>query len=79
MRILGVLFCERCAREQDAYFTIGELTQSRDPLAEIPGLHGSHSDGPLLAALRRLRRGAPDDTETPRPAASQGALAQSKA
>ena len=26
-RLLGVTFCERCAREQEAYFAVGELTQ----------------------------------------------------
>ena len=27
VEIRGVPFCERCAREQEAYFAIGELTQ----------------------------------------------------
>jgi hypothetical protein len=27
MEIWGILFCERCAREQEAYFAIGKLTQ----------------------------------------------------
>jgi hypothetical protein len=27
VEILGVAFCEACAREQRAYFAIGELTQ----------------------------------------------------
>jgi hypothetical protein len=26
-KVRGVPFCERCAREQEAYFAIGELTQ----------------------------------------------------
>ena len=26
--IRGVLFCEPCAREQEGYFTIGELTEA---------------------------------------------------
>lgn len=56
VRLLGVLFCEECAREQNAYFAIGDLTRRRDPLAEIPGLHGSYRDGPLVEALRALRR-----------------------
>ncbi len=30
--VLGVPFCERCAREQEDYFAIGELTQA--PRAE---------------------------------------------
>ena len=31
VKICGVPFCERCAREQEAYFAVGELTQ---PLAD---------------------------------------------
>jgi hypothetical protein len=54
--MLGVLFCERCAREQEAYFAIGELTRARDPLAEIPGIHGGYGDGPIRKLLGRLRR-----------------------
>ena len=27
VEIRGIPFCERCAREQEAYFAIGELTQ----------------------------------------------------
>ncbi len=65
VRLLGVLFCEECAGEQNAYFDIGDLTQTRDPLAEIIGIHGSYRDGPLVEALRRLRRGAADGAETP--------------
>ena len=30
VKIRGVPFCGRCAREQEAYFVIGELTQPRD-------------------------------------------------
>ncbi|HSL01593.1 MAG TPA: hypothetical protein VK869_14755 [Rubrobacteraceae bacterium] len=63
VRLLGVLFCEECAREQDAYFAIGELTQTRDPLEEIFGLHGSYRDGPLIEALRKLRRGTAGGAE----------------
>ena len=29
VEIWGMLFCERCAREQEAYFRIGALTQGR--------------------------------------------------
>lgn len=65
--MLGVLFCEECAREQDVYFAIGELTRARDPLAEIVGIHGGYRDGPLIEALRRLRRGAADGAETRAP------------
>ena len=28
VNICGVPFCERCAREQEAYFAVGELTQA---------------------------------------------------
>lgn len=60
VRILGVLFCEHCAREQEAYFAIGELTRARDPLAEIPGIHGGYGDGPIRELLARLRRSLVD-------------------
>ena len=29
VKIWGMPFCERCAREQEAYFAIGALTQAR--------------------------------------------------
>ena len=41
VEILGVAFCGPCAREQEAYFAIGELTQEdteglrSEPLAEV--------------------------------------------
>jgi hypothetical protein len=44
--ILGISFCEACAREQEAYFAIGELTQ------EMQDLRGE----PLAEALERMRR-----------------------
>ncbi len=36
VEIWGTSFCESCAREQEAYFAIGELTQgiSSEPLGE---------------------------------------------
>jgi hypothetical protein len=46
VEIRGVPFCERCAREQEAYFAIGELTQE-----EGRGLR----DEPLVEALGRMR------------------------
>ena len=40
VKIRGVPFCGRCAREQKAYFAIGELTQpqslSNEPLVGMP-------------------------------------------
>ena len=44
----GVAFCGPCAREQEAYFAIGELTQEEDETQA--------SGGKLLVeALKRLR------------------------
>jgi hypothetical protein len=47
VEIRGILFCEACAREQEAYFAIGELTQE--------GAQGFRSK-PLAEALERMRR-----------------------
>jgi predicted Fe-S protein YdhL (DUF1289 family) len=54
VEIRGIPFCEACAREQEAYFAIGELTQE-----EAQGF-GSK---PLAEALERLRRERVDSTE----------------
>ncbi len=54
VEIMGVAFCEPCAREQEVYFAIGELTheEGRDlcskPLAEV------------LEKKRRERAGSTD-------------------
>ena len=48
VEILGIPFCEACAREQEAYFAIGELTQEE----KAQGF-GSK---PLAEALERMRR-----------------------
>ncbi len=45
-KIWGMPFCERCAREQQGYFAIGELTQGQS--------HGL-PNGPLVEALDRMR------------------------
>jgi predicted Fe-S protein YdhL (DUF1289 family) len=50
----GVAFCEPCAREQEAYFAIGELTQDET--------QGSGSNL-LVEALKRLRRERTGGTE----------------
>ena|SRR5215211_8523024 len=47
VEIQGVAFCGPCAREQEAYFAIGELTQE-----ETRGLRSK----PLAEALERMRR-----------------------
>jgi hypothetical protein len=46
VEILGVAFCGACAREQEAYFAIGELTHE-----EARDLRS----GPLVEALERIR------------------------
>ena len=55
VEIGGVAFCEPCAREQEAYFAIGELTQEDET-------QGSGSKL-LVEALKRLRRERAGDTE----------------
>ena len=54
VEILGIPFCEACAREQEAYFAIGELTQE-----EVQGF-GSK---PLAEALERMQRERAGSTE----------------
>jgi hypothetical protein len=46
MKIRGIPFCEACAREQEAYFAIGELTDTLE----------GFRDGPLVELLDRMRR-----------------------
>ena len=46
VKVRGIPFCEPCAREQEAYFAIGELTEVREVLRE----------GPLVELLNRMRR-----------------------
>ena len=46
-QIRGIPFCEACAREQEAYFAIGELVAE-----ERQGLRSK----PLAEALKRMRR-----------------------
>jgi hypothetical protein len=48
VEIWGLSFCERCVREQKAYFAIGELTQEE----ETRGLR----DELLVEALGRMQR-----------------------
>jgi hypothetical protein len=49
VEVRGVAFCGPCAREQEAYFAIGELVAREGER----GLRGE----PLAEALKRLRRG----------------------
>jgi hypothetical protein len=60
VEIGGIPFCEQCAREQEAYFEIGELTQplANDRTEQARDFHpGETPFGPLLKALGRMRRG----------------------
>ena len=56
VEILGVAFCGPCARQQEAYFAIGELAHEEE---EAQGF-GSK---PLAEALERMRRERADSTE----------------
>ena len=49
VKIRGVPFCEPCAREQEAYFTIGELTEGTRRFSER-ALLGK------LEQMQRMRR-----------------------
>ena len=53
VEIRGIPFCEACAREQEAYFAIGELTRE-----ETQGHRGeplSETLGETLEGIRRQR------------------------
>ena len=77
VEIRSIAFCEACAREQEAYFTIGELTQE-----EMQDLRSKQ----LAEALKTLRRertgssglaaemyyGLPDVNDTERLAPTKG-------
>jgi hypothetical protein len=52
VEIWGLSFCERCVREQKAYFAIGELTQEE----ETRGLRDDLRDELLVEALGRMQR-----------------------
>lgn len=60
VEIGGVPFCERCAREQEAYFAVGELTQALT-LDRTGHSQSSRRNEPLvgrlLKTLRGMRRG----------------------
>ncbi len=47
IEIRGVPFCEQCAREQESYFAIGELTQEEEA-------HSLRNE-PLVETLGRMR------------------------
>ena len=51
VKVRGIPFCEPCAREQEAYFAIGELTG-----ASSTWLDDEESLVDMLEWLRRIRR-----------------------
>jgi len=54
VEILGIPFCEACAREQEVYFAIGELTQGEEKRdLRIEPLRKSL--GEMLSGVRRQR------------------------
>ena len=71
VEIRGIPLCEGCAREQEAYFAIGELTQETQELRSLPlgktlgealdrmRRHRAHS----LATAKRLDLPGVDETE----------------
>ena len=48
MEIMGVAFCGSCARRQETYFAIGELTDDEEETRDL-------RSGPLVEALERIR------------------------
>jgi hypothetical protein len=52
VEIQDIPFCEACAREQEAYFAIGELTQETQELRSLPL---GKTLGETLDGMRRLR------------------------
>jgi len=66
VEIRGIPFCEACAREQESYFAIGELTQEE----EVQGF-GSK---PLAEALERMWRERAGSTEWYRREDASGVL-----
>ena len=58
MEIRGIHFCEACAREQEAYFAIGELTQeeTRNLRGEPLSKSLAETLGEMLSGMRRQRK-----------------------
>jgi hypothetical protein len=66
MEILGVAFCGPCARQQEAYFAIGELTHQ-----EARDLH-SKTLAEVLERKRRERAGSTDGISAGMPHGQSG-------
>jgi hypothetical protein len=69
VEILGVPFCGPCARQQEAYFAIGELTRgsrvsaaSRSP-RRFPGCEGSESPRVASSRSRGIRSAIDESVE----------------
>ena len=60
MEIRGIPFCEACAREQEVYFAIGELTheETRDLRSEPLSKSLGETLGEMLDGMRRQRTDA---------------------
>ena len=56
VEILGVPFCGSCARKQEAYFAIGELTRMREPDDEREPWASEPDAASLTEALGRVRQ-----------------------
>ncbi len=50
VKVQGIPFCERCAREQEAYFMIGEFTEASWHS------HDDESLGGMLDRIQQIRR-----------------------
>lgn len=80
MEIGGIPFCESCAREQEAYFEIGELTQplANDRTRQVRDFRsGEWPFRSLLKVLGRMRRELAvgnGEAETERAKATVGSL-----
>lgn len=55
VEVRGVAFCGPCAREQEAYFAIGEITQ------DVTQGQRTKKLAEALERMRRERAGAPED------------------
>ncbi len=54
VEIRGLPFCEACAREQEVYFAIGELTQGEEK-RDLRSEPLSKTLGEMLSGMRRQR------------------------
>ena len=61
VEIGGIPFCKRCARDQEAYFAVGELTQAptNDRAWQAQSFHRGEQ---LFETLRKMRRDKADRT-----------------